>query len=121
MTDKLKSRITGVMRHYLTSYGLGIDALRAELLAVEVAQYVYLPDSYLLLLVGYVSTELGVYQHACYAEPATVYKIRVLSQTSMVLLFRDARFVAGKAVYSDEELAAFLLKYQFPAPLSLCE
>ena len=122
MDDEFKHDVAKKIKGYLTSCvvpsKLGITAL---LSALEEKQFVYLPDPDWMLLVGYATSILGTYRTATYLEGEPFagdlfYKVEVLSQTSLVLLFRNDRFVAAQPVTDDRQLTAFLTAHSFPAP-----
>jgi hypothetical protein len=117
MADKNQATLNTLLQYYVSWEGYASRiTLQERLLELEKSQYAYLPDASWMTKAGYISGELGTYLFAKYGEQGVVYKVRVLSQTSMVLLFREDYFLAGQLIESDEELAAFLQEHRFPAP-----
>jgi hypothetical protein len=117
MTDTLKADVGQVLKEYLTCYGwAGELGLSARLATAEQSQYEYLPNPSWMSRAGYLSPQTGLYLFAKYADLGIVHRISVLSQTTIVLLFRDEYFVASQSVTTDKQLVDFLLKHRFPAP-----
>jgi hypothetical protein len=117
MTDAFRADLVEMLAGFVSSrtYVVGGATLGTGLLAVEKAQYSYLPNADWMSVVGYRSPALGVYLFARYDEAGITYKVEVLSQTSMVLLFRGNYFITGQVIKSDEQFSSFLMRHHFPA------
>jgi hypothetical protein len=117
MADTFKANLTEIVAYYLSRYSYeNFGALQAKLLELEEAQYAYLPDPMWMLKAGYTSIEVGTYQFTRYGDAGAAYRIKVLSQTPMVLLFCEELFLASQLVESDEQLVAFLQQHRLPFP-----
>jgi hypothetical protein len=117
MANTYKANLKQIVKYYLSWQGNACRlTLQERLLKLEESQYAYLPDSTWMLRAGYTSVELGVFLFAKYGEEGAVYKVEVLSQTSRVLLFREAYFLASQVVECNEQLVAFLQEHRLPVP-----
>jgi hypothetical protein len=80
----------------------------------ERARYTYLPTLDGMKAGGYTEMWVGTYE--CTAVNSLNHRLTILSQTSMLLAFRDEVYVGAQVVENDEELLRFLLKHNFPLP-----
>jgi hypothetical protein len=91
-----------------------LDVLCRIRLTNEKSRYAYLPATAWMQRSGYTEELVGAYKHACRNQP--VYRLTMLSQTGMLLLFRDEKYVDAQLVQNDEELMRFLALHGFPLP-----
>lgn len=117
MASTLQTEMSGLLAAYLApSFQEGREiGLAARLYDHEEAHFLYLPAADCMWLAGYDSVSLGLYL-AKHGFLGAVHKVEILSQTAMVLLFREECFVAAQPVESDAQLIAFLQEHRFPIP-----
>jgi hypothetical protein len=91
-----------------------LNALCIIRLTNERSLYAYLPTTAWMQRSGYMEEPVGAYKNARSNQP--VYRLTMLSQTGMLLLFRDEEYVDARLVQNDEELMCFLALHDFPLP-----
>lgn len=72
----------------------------------------YLPDLRLLQEAGYLEVAIGRYMQQVAGQ--ALYRITVLSQSSLFLLYRDEHLVTATGVESHEDLIRLLITSAFP-------
>jgi hypothetical protein len=87
---------------------------RSLRLAQDRALYVYLPALDWMKAAGYLELSAGSYE--CIPIANIAYRLTILSQTTMLLGFRNSIYMGAKVVETDEELLRFLVLYNFPLP-----
>jgi hypothetical protein len=118
MANLFKANLTEILAYYLSQYSASnYFFLQTKLLELEAAQYTYLPSPAWMLKAGYTCPEVGTYLFARYGEAGVTYRIEVLSQTPLVLLFCGDYFLASQLIESDEQLGTFLQQHQLPIPV----
>jgi hypothetical protein len=86
---------------------------RNQILLDEQAKYPYLPETGWMKRGGYVALEVGAYE--C-THDGILYRLVILSQTSMALAFQNSVYLSAQEVKNDEDLLRFLSKCGFPLP-----
>jgi hypothetical protein len=84
--------------------------LRLQIL--ERAEFAYLPEESWMRKMGYIEQATGLYHHQGFDH--TIRRVRMLSQTNMVLLYVKEKFIDARVIGSDQELFRFLAEHAFP-------